>query len=104
MILIYLCFKFWNFTMRLFHLLGFIKELVFGSSTSVTRLNFCFLYFLIFSRFFKESAGIVCHAFEASSRGCIVLELEMISFFPMMYNCFLPIMYNYFLPINGYLG
>ena len=34
-----LCFKFWNFTMKLFYLLGFTKELVFGSSTSVTRLN-----------------------------------------------------------------
>ena len=28
----------------------------------------------------KEAAGIVCHAFEAFSRGCILLELEMISF------------------------
>ena len=36
-------FKFWNFTMKLFHLLGFPKELVFGSSVSVTKLNL-FLY------------------------------------------------------------
>ena len=34
-----LCFKFWNFTIKLFHLLGFTKELVFGSSTSATRLT-----------------------------------------------------------------
>ena len=40
-----LCFKFWDFTMKLFHLLGFTKELVFGLSTSVTRLNFV-LYIL----------------------------------------------------------
>ena len=36
-------FKFRNFTMKLFHLFGFPKELVFGSSISVTRLNL-FLY------------------------------------------------------------
>ena len=42
----------------------------------------CILCFLDGSRFFKEPAGIVCHAFEAYSRGwCILLELEMISFF-----------------------
>ena len=27
--------------------------------------------------FFKELAGIVCHAFEEFSRGWILLELEM---------------------------
>ena len=37
-----LCFAFWNFTMKLFPLLGITKELVFGSSTSVTRLNLFF--------------------------------------------------------------
>ena len=36
-------FKFCNFTMKLFHLLAFTKELVFGWSTSVTRFNL-FLY------------------------------------------------------------
>ena len=59
--------------MKLFHILGFTKELVFGSSTSVTRLNL-FLCFLDGSRFFKEPAGIACYAFEAFSRGCILLE------------------------------
>ena len=76
------CFKYWNFTMKLFHLLGFTKELVFGSLTSVTRLNL----FLDGSRFFKEPpARIACHAFEVYSRGCILLELEflpIILFFP----------------------
>ena len=62
-------FKFWNFTMKLFHLLGFNKELVFSSSTSVTRLNLFFVCFMDGSHFFKEPAGIVCHAFEAFSRG-----------------------------------
>ena len=37
--MIAICFKFWNFTVKLFDLLGFTKELVFGSSTSVTNLN-----------------------------------------------------------------
>ena len=46
-----LCFKSWNFTMKLFHLLGFTKELAFGSSTSDV------------SHFFKEPAGIACYAF-----------------------------------------
>ena len=58
-----LCFKFCNFIMKLFHLLRFTKELIFGSSTSVTRLN----SFFDGSHFFKEQAGIVCHAFEAFS-------------------------------------
>ena len=49
-----LYFKFCNFTMKLFHLLGFTKELVFGSSTSVTGLKL-FLCFLDGSRFFKEN-------------------------------------------------
>ena len=53
MITIYLCFKIWNFTMKLFHLLGFTKELVFGLSASVTRLNLFFVYFLDGSHFFK---------------------------------------------------
>ena len=69
-----LCFKFWNFTIKLFHLLGFTKDLVFGSSTSVTRLNLFFVCFIDGSHFFKKPAGIVCHAFEAFSRGCILLE------------------------------
>ena len=34
-----LCFRLFNFSMKLFHLLGFTKELVFGLSTSVTRVN-----------------------------------------------------------------
>ena len=78
------CFKFWDFTMKLFHLLGFTKELTFGSSTSVTRFKFVLVCCIDGSRFFKEPAGIVYHAFEALSRGCILLELKMISFLPMI--------------------
>ena len=36
-LMIKISFKFWNFTMKLFHLLGFTEDLVFGSSTFVTR-------------------------------------------------------------------
>ena len=53
---------------------------IFGSSTSATRLNLFFGCFLDGSHVFKEPAGIVYHAFEAFSRDCISLELEMISF------------------------
>ena len=59
--------------MKLFHLLGFTKELVFGFSTSVTRLNLS-LCFLDGSRFFKEPARIACYAYETFSTGCILLE------------------------------
>ena len=69
-----LCFKFWNFTIKLFHILGFTEELVFGSSTSVTRLHLFFVCFIGGSHFFKEPAGIVHHA------GCILLELKIIIF------------------------
>ena len=58
----------------MFHLLGFTKELVFGSSTSVTRLNLFLSVFLDRSRFFKEPAGIASYVFEAVSRGCILQE------------------------------
>ena len=75
--------------MKLFYLPGFIIELVFGTSTSVTRLNLFFRCFSDSSRFFKESAGIVRHAFEAFSRGCILLiELKMISFLSIIFNFF----------------
>ena len=40
--------------------------------------------FLDVSRFFKEPAGIVCPAFEAFSRGCLLLELGIISFLPII--------------------
>ena len=46
-------------------------------------LQLVFVCFLDGSRFFKEPAGIACYAFEAFSRGCILLELEMISFLPI---------------------
>ena len=65
----------------LFHLLGFTKELVFGSPASVTSLNLLFVCFIDSSRFFKEPAGIVCYAFEAFSRGCILLELKIVIIF-----------------------
>ena len=80
-LMITICFKFWNFIMSLFHRLGFTAELVFGSSTSVTRLNLFFGWFLHGSRFLKKPAGIACQAFKALSRGWILLELEKISFF-----------------------
>ena len=54
--------------MKLFHLLGFTTELLFGSSTSVTRINLVFGCFLDGFCFFKEPAGIICHDFEAFSR------------------------------------
>ena len=60
--------------MKLFRLLGFTKELVFGSPTSVTRLNFFLCVFIDGSRFFKEPAGMACYAFEAFSRGYILLR------------------------------
>ena len=34
----------------------------------------CFCGFLDGSRCFKEAAGTACYAFEAFSRGCILLE------------------------------
>ena len=37
---------------------------------------------------FKEPAGTVCHSFEAFSRGCILLELEMISFLSIIFKLF----------------
>ena len=37
---------------------------------------------------FKEPAGTVCHSFEAFSRGFILLELEMISFLPIIFKLF----------------
>ena len=63
--------------MKFFHLLGFTKELLFGSSTSVTELNL----FLEASHFLKEPAGIVCHAFEVFSRGYILIALKIIIVF-----------------------
>ena len=44
--------------MKLIYPLSFTKELVFGSSTSVTRLELFFVRFLDGSRFFKKPAGI----------------------------------------------
>ena len=63
--------------MTFFHLLGFTKQLIFGSSTSVTKLNL----FFDGSHVFKEPAGIVCHAFEVFSRGYILIELKIIIVF-----------------------
>ena len=50
--------------MKLFYLLDFTKELFFGFSTSVTRLNMFFVCFIDGSHFFKEPGRIVCDAFE----------------------------------------
>ena len=49
--------------------LVFTRELDFGLSASVSRLNLFFGYLLVSSRFFKEPAGIACYAFDAFSRG-----------------------------------
>lgn len=73
--------------MKLFHVLRFTIELVFGLSVSGTRLNFSFGCFLDDSRYFKEPAGITCQAFEAFSRSWILLELE-ISFLPVIFKRF----------------
>ena len=81
----YLYFKVCNLTIKLFQFLGFTKELVFGSSTSVNRLFF--VCFIDGSQFFKEPRGLVSHAFEAFSKDCILLE----------------VINNYFLPINVFL-
>ena len=59
-----LCFNFWNFIMQLFHLLGFTKELFLARQLLLLDL-IRFLYVFICFRFFKEPAGIVCHAFAA---------------------------------------
>ena len=75
--------------MKLFHLLGFGIELVFGTSTSVTRLSCFFRYFLDGSHFFKEPEGMVCHAFEEFNRGVILLKLEMIRFLPIIFKLFI---------------
>ena len=40
------------------------------------------------SRFFKEPAENVCHAFEAFSWGCILLELENTSFLHIIFKLF----------------
>ena len=79
----------WNFTIKLSHLLNITIELVFGSTTYVTKPNLFFGCFLDGSRFFKEPAGIVCHAFEAISRGSIFLEFEILRFLPIMVKLFL---------------
>ena len=63
-------------------------QLVFGSLISVTRLNLLFVCFLDGFLFFEEPVGILCHAFEAFSRGCILLELEMITFLPIIFKLF----------------
>ena len=83
-----LCFKFWNFTLKLFHFLCFIVKLVFGLSTSVTKLYLFFENCLGGFRFFNEPAGKVCHASEALSRGFVLLELEMILFLPIIFTTF----------------
>ena len=53
---------------------------------SVARLNLFFVCFLDGSLFFEKPAGIVCHAFEAFIIGCILLELEVISFLPIIFK------------------
>ena len=68
--------------MNLFHLFGF-TFLVFGSSTSATRLIFFIGCFLDGSCFFKKPAEILCQLFQGFSGGCILSELEMISFLPV---------------------
>ena len=53
-------------------------QLAFGLLASVTRLVLFSLRSVdAFRFFFKEPAEIENHAFEAFSRGCILLEFEM---------------------------
>ena len=58
--------------MKLFHLLSFTKELFLPSQLLLLDLT-CFLCLLDSSPFFKEPARTTCYAFEAFSRGCILL-------------------------------
>ena len=67
--------------MKLFHLLDFTAEVGLARQFLLLDLN-CFLDG---SRFLKEPVGLVCHAFEAFSRSCILLGLEMISFLPKLF-------------------
>ena len=62
--------------MKLFHLLGFTKELVFGSSTSVTRFNPVFLcvFFWIDVTFLRNQQEQPVTLLITFSRGCILLE------------------------------
>ena len=66
----------------------FTRELVFGLSASVTKLNLFFGCFLDSSSSFKKPTGIVCYDFEPFSRGSILLKLEMVSFLPKIFKLF----------------
>ena len=51
--------------MKLFHFLGFTKELVFGSSTPVTRLNlFLYVFFVCFIAHFIRVRNDKCSSFN----------------------------------------
>ena len=47
---------------------------------------------------FKEPADIVYHAFEALTRGCILLELEIASFLPIIFKLFFSETFSCFYP------
>ena len=64
--------------MKLLHLLCSTIELVFGLLASVARLNLLI----------GCLDGSRCHAFEAFSRVCILLKLEMIGFLPIIFKLF----------------
>lgn len=55
---------------------------------SVTRLILFFVCFLDGSLFFEKLAEIVCYAFESFIRGCILLEVEVVSFLPIIFKLF----------------
>ena len=46
---------------------------------------------MFLKEFFKELAGIVCHAFEAFSRGCILLELNFSSYNLQLFSSYKPL-------------
>ena len=59
--------------MKLFHLIGFTKELVLICQLLLPDLT-CFRVFKMALAFLRNPAGTACYAFEAFSRGCILLE------------------------------
>ena len=76
-------FQIWNNTINLFYLVSLYLQLVSGLSTSVTRLQFVFYSFLDFLRNHHEQSGSF---FETFSGGFILLQLEIISFIPIIFK------------------
>ena len=70
--------------MNLFYYFGFfgLLQVVFGVPTSVTTLQFAFM----FLRSLNELVRKVCVFLEEFSGAFILLELEMISFLPIIFR------------------